>query len=321
MTVRLGRLGKVALAAGVTVALMTGCGVLGADPAPAAPQAAGPATSYAGVAFLDDLDFGAPDGTRLDVCLPEEHRAAQAARPENPGAQALPAILSVHGGGWRRGDKQAALWRDVCGWLASEGFVVFQTNYRLAPEHPYPAALDDVQAAARWIRAAPQLARFGLDPARLGAFGDSAGGNLAALLATQGDGDTTIDSRVSAVVALSAPIDLTAAGIELGGLEPGFQRIQLDYLGCASYDECPNAESASPLYQIDSSDPPFFIAHSSDELIPIEQAEAFVDALDAASVDVTYVPVTGTDHALALLDNPLREQIAAWLRDRLRARP
>jgi acetyl esterase len=278
--------------------LLAGCG---APPlAPSRPD--GPT----GVTVVDDVDFGAPGNVRLDVCLPEDGASA-----------GLPAVVSVHGGGWSQGDKAERPWREVCTWLASEGFVVFQPNYRLAPDHPFPAAIDDVTAAVEWIRDDEQVRRFGHDPARLGAFGDSAGGNLVSLLGTRGDGDTASGTRVAAVVELSAPIDLTRDGTALGGLSVGFQRVQLDYLGCASYTDCAAARVASPLYQVDASDPPFFVAHSEEEFIPVEQAEEFVAELEGAGVDVTYVPVAGGAHALNLLDDDLRTTIAGWLRDRL----
>ena len=285
--------------------LLAGC-TAATPPQPAQPALAPPSTAYDGVTFVDDLEFGAADSVRLDVCLPEGDGSA------------LPAVISVHGGGWSQGDKGQRPWRDACAWLAGQGFVVFQPNYRLAPEHPYPAAVDDLTAAIEWIRNDEQTQRFGHDPSRLGAFGDSAGGNLVALLGTRGEGDTGAGTRVAAVVALSAPLDLTRAGTGLGDLDSGFQRTQLDYLGCDSYDDCPAAEAASPALQVDPTDPPFFLAHSTDEFIPVEQAESFVGRLEAAAVDATYVPVAGAGHALDLLDDDLRRAISEWLRVRLR---
>jgi acetyl esterase len=286
----------------LVVATLAGCRA-GQETLPASP----PATAYSGVSVIGDVEFGAVGNIRTDVCLPSA-----------PSTLARPAIISVHGGGWRQGDKAERPWRDVCAWLASEGFVVFQPNYRLAPADPFPAAIDDVTTAVEWIRDDEQVARFGHDPARLGAFGDSAGGNLVALLGTRGEGDTTTGSRVSAVAELSAPLDLTREGIALGDLSTDFQRVQLDYLGCASYDGCPGAATASPLYQVDSTDPPFFIAHAVDDpLIPIEQAEAFAARLEGAQVEVTYLPVASSDHALSLLTEDLRTSISAWLHTHL----
>jgi acetyl esterase len=277
--------------------LLAGCGT-----EPSAPPRAGGSA----LTVVEDIAFGAPEGVRLDVCL-----------PETDGSERLPAVISVHGGGWSQGDKAERPWREVCTWLASEGFVVFQPNYRLAPEHPFPAAIDDVTAAVEWIRDDEQVERFGHDPDRLGAFGDSAGGNLVSLLGTRGEGNTSSGTRVSAVVELSAPIDLTREGTTLGALSVDFQRVQLDYLGCSSYDHCPTARDASPLYEVDASDPPFFVAHSAEEFIPVEQAEEFVAELEHAGVDVTYFPVAGGDHALNLLGDDLRARIVEWLREHL----
>lgn len=264
-----------------------------------------PGDAAQGVRITEDLEFGGPADLRLDVCEPA-------------GGETLrPAIIAIHGGGWTRGDKQDRPWREACEWLAAEGYVVFQTNYRLAPEHPYPAALEDLTMAVDWIRDAHQAERFGHDPDRLGAFGDSAGGNLAALLGTRGTGDTGLGSRVGAVVELSAPIDLTLDGVRRGGLSLDFQQVQLDYLGCVSYDDCAVAAEASPSHYIDESDPPFFVVHSSEEFIPVEQADDFVARLRAVGVDVTYVRVEGSEHGLSVLDDALRGRIIAWLGSQL----
>lgn len=264
-----------------------------------------PSTAYEGVSFIEDVDFGGPEGILLDVCLPAEVAAG------------TPAVLSVHGGGWRAGDKAQPQWQDACAWLAGEGFVVFQPNYRLAPEHPFPAALEDLRTALDWIGQDAQVERFGHDPERLAAFGDSAGGNLASLLALE-DAPSSIPG-LRAVVEISAPLDLTREGIDLGGLGEGFQQVQLDYLGCETYDDCPTARAASPMHAIDSGSPPFFIVHSRNDFIPIEQAEEFAARLEDASVPFVFAPIEGDEHALALLDDDLREQISDWLHEQLAA--
>jgi acetyl esterase/lipase len=308
------------VAAGIAL-LLAGCAAEPA-PAPSSPPAGGTT-----VVVDVDVDFGGPDGVLLDVCLPED--------PE-PGA---PTIFSVHGGGWRGGDKAGSQWRDACVWLAGQGFVVFQPNYRLAPEHPFPAAIRDLEAALAWIREDTQVARFGHDPERMAAFGDSAGGNLVALLATRNDASDRADSSdrsdlsdradpsdrsdgsdpFDAVVELSAPLDLTREGIAYGDLDESFQDVQLEYLGCESYADCPIAQEASPLYAVDAGDPPFFVVASTDDFIPVEQAEEFVGRLEDASVEVVFVPIDGGEHALGLLDEDLKARIVRWLRDRLGA--
>lgn len=290
--------------------LLVGCAT---SPVPSPPPSSPPPTASPGeprdgdgVSIVEDVDFGGAGDVRLDVCL-----------PSSQGAELRPAILSVHGGGWSGGDKAEPQWRESCQWLASEGFVVFQTNYSLAPQHPFPAGLDDVHAALDWIAEDEQAARYGYAPSRIGAFGDSAGGNLVSLLGTRGVEGSEGAPRLSAVVELSAPLDLTEEGISLGELDVGFQGVQLSYLGCASYDDCPSARDASPMYFVDSTDPPFFIVHSTDEFIPVEQARAFVDLLEEADVDVTYTEVPGPAHALDVLNDDVRTSIVQWLHRQL----
>jgi acetyl esterase len=262
-----------------------------------------PQSVYPGVEMLSDLAY-ATAGTqslKLDVCLPPD-----AVSPPN----SRPAVLVVHGGSWRGGDKANQRMVGICRWLASEGYVAASVNYRLAPAVTFPAQIVDVRAAVRWLREPAQVARFAIDPARIGALGESAGGNLAALLGTEGRGALDVGTRVAAVVDLSGPVDLTAAGAATSD----FQKIQLSFLGCASYAKCPVARAASAVYQVDPTDPPFFVAHSAHEFIPLAQATEFVAALRAQDVATTFVIKPGTKHAAVMLDDPLRAQIVEFFR-------
>ena len=283
--------------------------------------------TYPDIDVLENLDFGAGADAEgrvilLDVCLPQVD-ARPASVSVGPAAEtaispsARPVVVSVHGGSWRQGDKANLYWRSVCQWLASEGFVSVSVNYRLAPENPFPAGIDDVRRAVSWLRADAQVERFGIDPERIGAFGGSAGGNLVSLLGLDGGGDLTGGPRVAAVVNLSGPIDLTTDGFALGGVVSTFRQVQLDYLGCASYTACPQARAASPLYSVSEGDPPFFVAHSLDEVIPVEQSDALVEALREAGVDTTYVTVEGKLHSIAMLDDAMRVRIIDFLKDKL----
>ncbi|MBC7725577.1 MAG: alpha/beta hydrolase [Burkholderiaceae bacterium] len=309
----------------VVLTVLTGCGSTGSDSTTVDSTATAPypaTRAYPGVAVLTDLDYGAQNaGTLLDVCLPADvAEPASAAGTTEPATTTEPtraAVLSVHGGSWRQGDKDDVAWRSVCEWLASEGFVAVSVNYALAPEHPFPAGIDDVRTAVKWLRENAQVERFNIDPARIGALGGSAGGNLVSLLGAGGSGPLDSGSRVAAVVDLSGPADLTTAGFSLGGVISTFRTIQLAYLGCASYSDCPQARAASPLYSVDRSDPPFFVGHSLDEIIPQEQSEALVEKLRGAGVSVEFVTVEGTRHSIAMLDPEMRERISTWLRDRL----
>ena len=250
------------------------------------------------IPVVSDLEYGAVDGQPLllDACTPPDFDPlVDAARAS---------IVLVHGGSWARGSKDDIAWRAVCQWLARSGYPTFNVDYRLAPQNPYPAAIDDIVTAVEWLRETEQVERFGLDPDRIGAFGGSAGGNLVSLLGTRSNGDLDGGARVAAVVELSAPIDLTGVAVT-----DDFAPVQLAYLGCVDAAACPNAAAASPNTWVDESDPPFFVAHSTDEMIPLAQAELFVRTLRDAGVDTTFVTVTGTLHSLAMIDADLKERI------------
>ncbi|WP_309713427.1 alpha/beta hydrolase [Pseudolysinimonas sp.] len=252
------------------------------------------------VTVIPDLEYGAVDGVPLllDACLPPDRDASDAA---------VPGILIIHGGSWREGAKDSVGWRAVCTWLAAAGYPAFSVDYRLAPEWVFPAGFRDVEAAVTWLKADEQAERFDIDPELIGVFGGSAGGNLAALLGTSGSGDLGVGSRVAAVADLSAPIDLT--GVDL---TDDFAPLLLEYLGCTTFADCPSAEPASPSTHIDESDPPFFIAHSTTEKIPLAQSERFVEDLRAAGIDVEFLVADGTLHSIALLDDDLKSRILAF---------
>ncbi|WP_167050641.1 alpha/beta hydrolase [Salinibacterium sp. ZJ77] len=251
-----------------------------------------------GIRVVGDIEYTASEGQSqlLDACLPPDFDPAT----DPPRA----AIIVVHGGSWARGSKNDIAWRAVCQWLARSGYPAFGVDYRLAPEHPFPAAIDDLTAAVEWLRDPAQQRRFGVDPTRIGAFGGSAGGNLVALLGTRGSGPVTEGARVASVVELSAPIDLTGfAATE------DFVPVQLAYLGCTEESPCPAAVVASPTAWVDRSDPPFMVVHSTEERIPLAQAERFVSTLRLAGVETTFVTVRGRMHSLAMIDADLKKRI------------
>lgn len=263
----------------------------------------------AGIEVAEDVTYGTrDDGTllTLDVCSP----ARSGYEPEG---FTEPAVISIHGGSWARGDKANSDWRAVCEWLASEGFVAYSVNYRLVPEAPFPAGIDDVQLAVSWMREPANAERFAIDPARIGAFGGSAGGNLAALLGTRGTGPLDLGSRVAAVAELSAPIDLSREAMLNDGADELVQGIVTRYLDCAEWTFCPQAEDASPSTFIDRSDPPVFIGHAEGEFIPLAQSLNFAESLRSGGVDVQLSVVPGDDHSIGILDAAMRTRVASFL--------
>ena len=109
-----------------------------------------------------DLPYGQVEGKPLllDLYLPEDD-----------GQSLRSAVIAIHGGGWQGGDKDGIGW--MAEMLAHRGYVVIAVDYRLAPQWNYPAHMDDVQRAVRWLRQHAQ--EFRVDPQRIGAIGESAG--------------------------------------------------------------------------------------------------------------------------------------------------
>ena len=291
---------------------------------------------YPGIDVVADVPYGAEDLQRLDVCLPPDSAPDTTATPtpttapsdgsggaepdgDRPGG-GRPAVMMIHGGSWSHGDKATAAYRAVCQYLASEGFVTVNVDYRLAPTDPFPAGLDDTRRALDWVFRPSTLETYDIDPDRVGLFGGSAGGNLAAMLAVTDHESAgwAAGDRVRAVVDLSGPTDLTTRSTEPDGVSASFQRKQLLYLGCRSYADCPAARQASPEYHVTEETPPFFVGHSTDEFIPLWESQDFVATLREHDVPVTFVAVEGTAHSIAQLDRAMSERMVAFLRDRLR---
>jgi acetyl esterase/lipase len=228
-----------------------------------------------------------------------------------------PAVILVHGGGFQAGNKDSGGMMQLCRKLAADGFAAFSIDYRLMPEFQYPAQVDDLSAAIEWLREPAQVKRFEIDPARIGLFGSSAGAIMAASQGTQGSGPTDDGSRVGAVVALSPAADLTETGLRLGQPSDTEVKLILAYLGCRDVADCPDAKAASPLYGVDPTDPPFFIAVSDSEIVPEQQAEALSTALTEANVPVTFEVRPGSRHAMSLLDDAMFADVLAFLHENL----
>ena len=213
-----------------------------------------------------------------------------------------PVLLQVHGGAWTIGTKEQQglpLMRH----LAAKGWVCVAINYRLAPQHPFPAHIVDVKQAIAWIR--EHIASYGGDPSYLAITGGSAGGHLSALAAlTAGDptwqpGFEEADTSVQCAVPHYGIYDVAG----LTGL-PGVTTMRDGFLGPkvlqTSYDDDPAAfEAASPLARITEQAPDFFVIHGSvDTLVDVRQARTFVDRLKAtSSSSVVYAELPGAQHA------------------------
>ena len=228
-----------------------------------------------------DVVYAKVNGTELHVDIYQ---------PAGTSAEPHPAVILIHGGGWTAFDKSTM--RGMGGFLSRSGFVAFSVDYRLfkAGENRWPAQLDDVQRAVRWIRA--NASKYDVDPDHIGAFGHSAGAQLAALLGMEDTRDNSdpalakYSSRVQAVVDVSGPSDFTRDH------DPDGDQFLTNFLG-ASFAQNPQAwRDASPVFHVSKKDAPFLIFHGTkDDSVPIAQAQELYDKLKAAKVPVSFVKV------------------------------
>lgn len=116
----------------------------------------------------------------------DEHKSCvlDVAQPVGNSNELRPAIVIVHGGGWSAGDKRDAVYTNLLVDYAMKGYVTFSVNYRLTREAEFPACIEDVERSVEWIKA--HASDYGVDPARIGSFGHSAGGHLSLMLGVKG---------------------------------------------------------------------------------------------------------------------------------------
>jgi acetyl esterase len=208
---------------------------------------------------------------------------------------ALPLVAYLHGGGWVVGTIDA--FDPLCRALANaSGALVASIGYRLAPEHPFPAAADDARAAVRWLAANAE--ELGADPARLGIAGDSAGGNLAAVTARRLRDEGAPPLRFQALIypacdsALNSPSYSGGNGAGFGLSAESMKRYWELYLDGA--DGC--HPDASPLRSGDLAGlPPAYVLTVRDDVLR-DEGEAYARALEAAGVPVTLRRYDGAVH-------------------------
>ncbi len=263
-----------------------------------------------------DLVYGHGGGRalRCDVYTPTEGSA-----------HPLPCVLLLHGGGWSAGDR--GMMRDFGERLAAGGFVCVAPEYRLTGEAPWPAQIEDVQAAVRWCRS--RAAELGIDATKIAAMGFSAGAHLALLAAGmasphpgplhsltnplpegegirgEGDGSDPVnlpppalgegrgEGPFAAVVAVYAPVLFYTGETRPSGATPA-----KTLLGEAASEDA--ARAASPLTYVGSGFPPTFLMHgTADSVVPPSASRVFYDALVQAGVPAELHLYAGQPHGFA----------------------
>lgn len=227
------------------------------------------------------------------------------------GAGPFPVIINIHGGGFKFGDKGMVDAHPGQEFLQA-GYAIASIDYRLSGEAKFPAAVLDAKAAVRFLRA--NAAKYKLNPDKIVAFGQSAGGNIAAMLGTTGDvaefddaslGNAGVSSRIQAVVDWFGPTDFGQmdAQAKAQGCSASDQKhnaadsFESLYLGATVPDAPDLVKKANPITYITQDDPPFLIQKGDQDCtVPIENTKMLADALQAAGLDVRYDLLKGTGH-------------------------
>ena len=248
------------------------------------------------IAVQRDLAYrpGPSKAWRLDLAMPKS-------KTDKP----RPGIVVIHGGGWLEGDKSSFVFTDRTSPanivdFARLGFVAVSVNYRMSREAPFPAAVEDCKAAVRWLRG--HAKEFNLNPDQIGAYGNSAGGHLALMLAMAGkeaglEGDGPYhdqSSLLEAAVSDSGPVDLVelARESQIHGVVKQFMG------GPAEGERLGLYKKASPVNYISARTPALLLIYGAADLqIPIITADEFVLKLaKAGAQDVTYHRLAFVDH-------------------------
>ncbi len=271
-----------------------------------------------------DVEFAILAGFRplvLDLTIPLDQRGP------------VPIVVYIHPGAWLTGShKSTGVYRNMAPIqtsLLAAGFAVASVQYRLAAEALFPACLHDVTAAVRWLRYfAPEL---GLDPNRLGTWGESCGGHLSTFLALNltdetligSVGVTGVSSAVRAAVSWYPPIDFLAMheqavpGTKADHNAPDSPESRLIGAGLLAAPE--RARQASPLTWANAAAAPLLLVHGEDDhIVPPQQSQTMQQALQALGTQVHCTLVADADHQLAGVDTaPYLVQSVAFLRQQL----
>ena len=248
--------------------------------------------------FRPDIEFGEAGGEKLllDASIPD-------------GEGPFPVAILVHGGGWGGGDK-AIVHVPPTAPFTDAKFTWISIDYRLAPKHRWPACIDDVRTAIRWVK--EHAAEFKGDPNRIVLVGYSAGGHLAAYATATADDST----RVQGLVLFAGPTDLVADCERRGGVSPALQAL-FDH--DIKLDETIRGKlaDASPLNYLSDRMPPTLLIHGTvDESVPYSQSVVFQEKLKKLHVPCELITIPGGEHRLRdwqQLNPEYESKLVSWL--------
>jgi acetyl esterase/lipase len=265
------------------------------------------AAPLSGAELKKDIEYGkvGTESLRLDVSVPDD-------------TGPFPVAILVHGGGWSRGDKGGSSTpgdsADITPWFApltEAKFTWFSINYRLAPQNRWPAGLEDVQTAIRWVKA--HATDYKGDPKRIALFGHSAGGHLVCLAATLSGDDT----RVQAVVGFAPVTDHEQDLVQRGGLSTSLQGL-LNQPKEVTPESRAMLHAMSPINHVKPGLPPFLLLHGdADKSVPYQQSLNFMAKLKENGVPCELITVKGAPHGLLTwesIDPTYQPRMISWLR-------
>jgi acetyl esterase/lipase len=227
-----------------------------------------------------------------------------------------PLVVFFHGGGWISGDK--SMYHDEALWLADKGFTCACVEYRLAPQHPYPAAVADAQRFIQYARLHANQLR--VDPYQIIAFGNSAGGHIASLLGLcdpylGSDSNPDLDKispKANLVIDICGVSDLTKPDTKHFPLSWAFFE---QFMPCTYEENKALWEEASPLFQVNPQGARFLIIHGDqDDLVPVQLSQKFYEALQETGVEAEFYTLAGEGHSFTRKSwNKIRELYLRFL--------
>ena len=260
-----------------------------------------------------DVEYGRPGGKALLLDLHV---------PDGPGP--FPAAILVHGGGFDEGSKSTNV-RPLFDVLANAGFAWFSIDYRMAPEHRFPQAREDMDTAIRWVK--ENAKKYRVDPAKIALIGESAGGFLVNYAGTH----ETKETKVAAVVDIYGPVDYKKLAEMRRDHPERFNMTSINrhasngggirFFGADQLDEAGLAKlkAVSPLFAVHAGMPPFLCIHGNkDDQVAYDQSPAMCEAMRKVGAPCELITIEGGGHGMGGWKAPEMQhwkgEMVAWLK-------
>ncbi|MDX2243432.1 MAG: alpha/beta hydrolase [Leptolyngbyaceae cyanobacterium bins.302] len=254
--------------------------------------------SLESVRVATDIPFANPDNIPLTLNV---------YRPMQPGT--YPGVVMIHGGAWRSGSPYDN--EQFNRYLAAQGYTVIAISYRLAPTHLFPAQLDDVQTALRFIQ--QHAAEYEMDENRMALMGRSAGAHLAMLAAYQPDAPA-----FRAVVNYYGPVNLEAGYYDLPNPDPINVRLMLEgFIGGAPSSFAKQYQQASPSNLVRSGLPPTLLIYGDrDHIVQSKFGRRLAEQLRSFNNSAVFINIPWAEHAFDAVFNGISNQLAIYYTER-----